>query len=367
MSFKPFQTKYLKLLPKWEVILIIVLCIILGFMFFGKTHATEFFTDDFEDYSLGRLGGQHDWIDEIYSELHWYKIVSSTSTCFYGKCIEMNNANSNAWKTPSEIGYFLGTLNFKYNPFTSSKYPDIIYAVGDFRTTRTNADWCGAIIIKGDGTNYYPRVSMDIDHYYDFASTTLIAGEIIDLGFEWDFTTTSTLGQIRFYLKDFWTDWYQCNNTYKGGLPWKIYSFGILLSGGQSAGFYNYLDDFTYGFPSEYYSPLAEIPETYSSTSWTEYYTAHTDKWATSTELFEGIANSLAPVISLKTMLSASSSADLGMSLGSAVPVARGYLKTIDDFFGGLPISAVFIFYIATALIIIIFKLVKDFIHLIKF
>jgi hypothetical protein len=34
-------------------------------------------------------------------------------------------------------------------------------------------------------------------------------------------------------------------------------------------------------------------------------------------------------------------------------------VESIDDFFGGLPISSIFIFYVITALVIFVYRLVK--------
>jgi len=123
------------------------------------------------------------------------------------------------------------------------------------------------------------------------------------------------------------------------------------------------------------YIPPENLPSYYFPISdWADYYATHTDRWATSTELFTNWAAAVEPmmiwignlIISFQDIFNASSSAARGAEYGNAIPVARGYLATIDNFFGGLPISTTFLFYLITALVVIIFKLISSVINLIK-
>lgn len=123
------------------------------------------------------------------------------------------------------------------------------------------------------------------------------------------------------------------------------------------------------------YIPPSDLPVYYFPIStWAEYYAEHTEKWASSTALFTNWANAVNPMmswignlaVSFQGIFNASSSAARGTEYGNAIPVARGYLATIDNFFGGLPVSTAFLFYIITALVIIIFKMISSFINLIK-
>jgi hypothetical protein len=114
-----------------------------------------------------------------------------------------------------------------------------------------------------------------------------------------------------------------------------------------------------------YYFPISD---------WADFYATHTDRWATSTALFNNWAEAVEPmmtwignlIISFQEIFNASSSAARGAEYGNAIPVARGYLATINNFFGGLPISTAFLFYLITALVVIIFKLISSVINLIK-
>jgi hypothetical protein len=123
------------------------------------------------------------------------------------------------------------------------------------------------------------------------------------------------------------------------------------------------------------YIPPSDLPSYYFPISdWTTYYAEHTEKWASSTELFTNWANAVDPMmswignlaVSFQGIFNASSSAEKGTQYGNAIPMARGYLATIDNFFGGLPVSTAFLFYLITALVVIIFKMISSFINLIK-
>ncbi|GAI14865.1 unnamed protein product, partial [marine sediment metagenome] len=116
------------------------------------------------------------------------------------------------------------------------------------------------------------------------------------------------------------------------------------------------------------YIPPEDLPTYFLPIpNWEEYYAEHSEKFATSTPLFAKMATVFDPIISWvgKTALTFQSFFDpdtakeKGAEMGNAIPVARGYLENIDDFFGGLPISLILIFYIITALVIFVYRLVK--------
>jgi hypothetical protein len=112
--------------------------------------------------------------------------------------------------------------------------------------------------------------------------------------------------------------------------------------------------------------PPAGIPSFYTGQNWADFYTTHTEKWATSTELFSYLAGKTAPILSwvgnftadFKNLFNNASSSAMGVQLGQAIPKARGYLAIINEWFSGLPVGEIFIFYILTALIIIVLKVV---------
>ena len=121
--------------------------------------------------------------------------------------------------------------------------------------------------------------------------------------------------------------------------------------------------------------PFEPAPEfSYPFANWPDYYASATDKWATSTGLFSSLANAISPLInwvgnlsvSFHNILSTTTAASYGTQFGSAIPVMRGYLVVINNFFNGLPISEIFMFFIVVALMILIYKIIHSFISLIK-
>jgi hypothetical protein len=119
------------------------------------------------------------------------------------------------------------------------------------------------------------------------------------------------------------------------------------------------------GYPPSAYFPIQ---------SWPAYYASSTDKWATSTALFSSWADTLQPMtlwignlaLSFKEMFNASTSEAAGRQYGEAIPTARGYLSIVNNFFAGLPVGEIYVFYLLTALVVIVFKMISAIIHLIK-
>jgi hypothetical protein len=116
------------------------------------------------------------------------------------------------------------------------------------------------------------------------------------------------------------------------------------------------------------YTPPEEEPTYYLPISdWEDYYASNSERFTTSTPLFATMAGVFEPIISwigntalgFQTYFDPDVARAKGTEMGNAIPVARGYVESIDDFFGGLPISSIFIFYVITALVIFVYRLVK--------
>lgn len=60
------------------------------------------------------------------------------------------------------------------------------------------------------------------------------------------------------------------------------------------------------------------------------------------------------------------SATEKGYLFGSAIPQARGYLDIINDFFGGLPIGELLMFFIVVILLVAVVRLVSKLINIIK-
>jgi hypothetical protein len=122
------------------------------------------------------------------------------------------------------------------------------------------------------------------------------------------------------------------------------------------------------------YIPPSFVPTFYLPlTEWSSYYASNSVRWTTSTPVFDNWANAFEPIIVWvgQTAIFFEQYFDMdlaktkGEEIGDAIAVARGYLEVIDDFFGGLPLSGIFLFYIITALVVIIYRIVKGILNII--
>jgi hypothetical protein len=55
-----------------------------------------------------------------------------------------------------------------------------------------------------------------------------------------------------------------------------------------------------------------------------------------------------------------------GAELGDSIPISRGYLDLIDDFFDGLPVSEMFLTFLTILLLIVIFRVIKALVNFLK-
>ncbi|MCX6743567.1 MAG: hypothetical protein NT116_05000, partial [Candidatus Parcubacteria bacterium] len=112
--------------------------------------------------------------------------------------------------------------------------------------------------------------------------------------------------------------------------------------------------------------PAGGLPSFYTGQTWAEFYDINKDKWATSTQMFADLSVKVAPILNwlgnytagFKDLFNNASSSAMGSQIGNAVPQARGYLTIINYYFAGLPAGEIFVFYILTALILIVLKIV---------
>jgi len=121
---------------------------------------------------------------------------------------------------------------------------------------------------------------------------------------------------------------------------------------------------------SDYQWPEYQFP----FESWSGYFDDHSEKFPTSTELFESVANAIAPItdrigdiiLYVKSYFDPDQAVAKGTELGQSIPKALGYLSQFDDFTGGLPVASIFIFYVLVLAIIIAYKVILQIIKLIK-
>jgi len=111
-----------------------------------------------------------------------------------------------------------------------------------------------------------------------------------------------------------------------------------------------------------------DIPEFYLPFgSWPEYYAEHSEKYDTPTPLYDNLAWTFEPLINnigniiifFNSYFDKQLASEKGAEFGNVVPVFRGYLDQFNDFFGGLPISELLLFYLITAILVIIYRIVR--------
>lgn len=122
---------------------------------------------------------------------------------------------------------------------------------------------------------------------------------------------------------------------------------------------------------SGYVAPSQPVP----IGSWQNYYASHTsDKFGTSTEIFDSIAGTFNGIVSRLTsfvndfrgIFDAENANAKGEDFGEKIPLVRGYLKPINDFFGGMPVSELFVFVLIVLLVVVIYRIVARILHLIR-
>jgi len=104
-----------------------------------------------------------------------------------------------------------------------------------------------------------------------------------------------------------------------------------------------------------------------------DYYNAHSD-FDTPTPFISSLAGFVSPFLksagnfleTFKNNFDITQATEKGYLLGSAVSSARGYLDIINDFFGGLPIAEMLILFIIVIILIVVIRIVIKIIHIIK-
>lgn len=111
-----------------------------------------------------------------------------------------------------------------------------------------------------------------------------------------------------------------------------------------------------------------ETPEHYLPfASWPDYYTENSERYTTSTPLFDNLAWTFEPLINnigkvilfFNGFFDTETANEKGAEFGNIIPIFRGYLEQFNYFFGGVPVSEFLLFYLITAIVVIIYRLVK--------
>jgi len=116
------------------------------------------------------------------------------------------------------------------------------------------------------------------------------------------------------------------------------------------------------------YLPDDEIPQVYLPfNNWDDYYTENSERYATSTPLFDNLAWTFEPltnnigniIIFFNNFFDPQIAGLKGEEFGKSIPILRGYLEQFNNFFGGIPISEFLLFYLITAIVVMIYRLVR--------
>lgn len=116
------------------------------------------------------------------------------------------------------------------------------------------------------------------------------------------------------------------------------------------------------------YGPPPDTPDFYLPIgTWENYYQEHSERFASSTPLFSTLAGVFEPLISWAGNLTIyfndnfekTTAMEKGAEFGKKIPQARGYVETINTYFGDLPISDLFLFFLITAVAVLIFRIVR--------
>ena len=153
----------------------------------------------------------------------------------------------------------------------------------------------------------------------------------------------------------------------------EVTGFFANVSGSSSVPDYMIIDNIRMYLSIDIVDPEEEQPEEYIFLPWESYYASTSEKFATSTPLFNSLAGSLYPIINkmgdftlfVTEYFNVNEATIQGADLGSAIPKARGYLVTIDDFIG-LPLSLLVIFFLLTMAVVVVYKIILAMIKLLK-
>lgn len=458
MSYTFFKKK-----PRYGLVLAIklgVVCLasaLLTFLFLKGVFALTDWVDDFEDYSIGILDGQDNWVqlggthfgsvqnsvvyegskagavsntlgDPFYQLYKTFASSSSGNLTFAFQQTQPTATSSDAVftiklssaTTSSSFGFKLEWVEDATSSF------DLFYSNGetawqDYVDDVATGTW-HILQIEWNAENDEVRLKID-DHswtdwqssaspfdYADRFSFSDVAFHIFyfdsmefdeDCAFYNDFNSCQTAGCCWSYLPEGLTwggttnfcsrcpsgscgsSWLDCQNCATqetceaqencfwyletcrfGETECSGVSLGLCdnQSGCENAGGYWY-DDFCW------YSPKPTYFE-----SWEDWYATH-GNYATPTAFVSSLASSTQGffetiggfLIAFDEFFNLTEAYERGNNLGSALPVARGYLGVFDDFLGGFPIGEIFFIILIFMLVVVVLRLLPKAIALIKF
>jgi len=359
----------------WKLVLLLLFVSIFGFFIFSDVSALAI-KDNFDSYESGySINSQ----SSIWSESGDNWIITETG-CYSGKC-----AFSNAWE------YLTGTAEESISKDTIKFYLNL-----------SGGEGSGNKVIVLEGLPYYANVIMFRFYWESEATFSTAYYESDILAENLDFNTWfSVIIEYEFIEPE--SCKFRFNIADQGFTGWYVDSYSSMptsidrIKMENAHGGHMSIDNFssksqTYGScDSGYYLQFCETQEDCEAyggfwradfcweieppeiIDWENYYSEHST-FETPTSFITSLVGLIKTpleiaggwLVSLESVFDKAKATEKGEEIGEAIPIARGYLATINQFFGGLPISEVFIFFLTITLAVGVFRIIRNIIALIK-
>jgi len=396
------QTKYV-FVALW------VLLLVLGFLMFSDVLAVSVFTDDFETYTTGTdLGSQVNWycnyspdFQPIISENRAYSGIKSVENKYVNNAVRSfcerigdltPTGNQQVWFYISSG--ITGDIHFIPHSFIQLKFDEannLIKYLDEntvWITLTTFNEWNEWVVFSvewklvGDHTEF--RYSYNNGNFTEWLNPEILLN-VNKVKIEWNTkaqtglfyfdTIEATPENCSFQTCNFCYTEYSC---FLSGCIWNSETETCESKPYGTCGIENYLRfcetqlecEALGGYWVADFCWEIEPPEI---TNWDIYYSEHSD-FDTPTNLTTSLVNLTQPImetaggwlVSMENIFDTAEATQKGEQFGEAIPVARGYVSTINDFFGGFPISEAFIFFLIITLAIGVFRIVRNIILLVK-
>lgn len=386
-----------------------VLLLVLGFLMISNNVFATIFTDDFETYTTGTdLGSQVNWdcnysfdFQPIISENRAYSGIKSVENKYVN-----NQIPSFCWRfgditfTGNQQVWFyissgiIGDIIFHQHPYIQLKFDNANNLIKyydenlNWTTLTTFNEWNNWVVFSvewrlvGEFSEY--RYSFNGGNFTEWQKPQ----ELLNVNrsmVEWH--TRNQSGY--FYFDTFEATPENCSiqtcnfcyteySCFLSGCNWNSETETCESKPYGTCGIENYLRFCDIQFECEalggyWVADFCWEIEPPEITNWDIYYSEHSD-FDTPTNLTTSLVNLTEPImetaggwlVSMESIFDTAEATQKGEQFGEAIPIARGYLATINEFFGGFPISEAFIFFLIITLAIGVFRIVRNIILLVK-
>lgn len=350
-----------------------LICLIVFLIFPKIVFADTILIEDFENYNFGILGGQGGWIAREVTPQ--FRVVIDDKHSGLKSIYYANHFADNAQVKKTGTSIADGNITFWWKIVEETIENDFIFALGE--TIDDFNIWFRVL--------YEPSTENINTYYWSGTYYYLISSGVATS--TWNFTQIewrNSDDKVRFKTNDdVWTNWVDT------ALPFDTIGNVLIASWIEV-----YIDDISYTFGNcgtDNYLRFCytenecitnggywvadfcwKIPPP-ETLNWDEYYLEHS-QFTTPTTMIVSLVNLISPslesaggwLVALEDIFNVAKAGEKGEEFGEAIPIARGYLQIINDFFGGLPLSEAFVFFIVIMLGIGVFRIVRNIISLIK-